>query len=466
MIKRILVIDDEEKLAILIKRFLTDSGYSVEICTQADQGLFMALSEDFDLIISDISMPKMEGTEILQKVKAVKPDQAFILITAFATIEKAFQASKLGADYFLKKPFELQELKIFIEKINTTGELKEEISLLHSKQNSTRPLDAIIGTSDVISAIKKQIRDVARFDTSVLITGESGTGKELVAKAIHANSPRCAKSFVPVNCSAIPESLLESEFFGYMKGSFTGAYANKKGLFEEADQGTLFLDEIGDLPVHMQAKVLRAIQEKKVRRIGDTKEIPVDVKLICATGRDLSSLIKEKKFREDLFYRINVININIPPLRQRVGDIPVLTAHFLRKISKKLGVQEKKLAPEALSALESNGFPGNVRELENMVERLIILSAGNTINSADVKKAISSPADDGTGSEVKVSNFDVPYKEAFDKIRTDFDKQYILDALVKNNNSQKQTAEYLGISLRLLQYKLKEIKGEKEIPPL
>lgn len=456
-IQKILIVDDETKLANLIGMFLKGLGYDPEVVNSGAEAIEKIRNRNFDLVISDLQIPDLNGIEILTELKKTSPNTLFIMITAYGTAEKAFEASKLGADLFIKKPFDLTELQIAVEKLEESRELRQELIRLKVRKIDEYSLESIIGLSESVQHLKKQVLDASRFSTSVLITGESGTGKELIAKALHYNGPSAERPFIPINCSAIPEQLLESEFFGHVKGSFTGAVNNKKGLFEEANNSTLFLDEIGDLPQHMQAKILRAIQERKIRRVGDTREIEINVKLISATSRNLDELIREGKFREDLYYRINIINIHVPPLRKRTEDIPVLAEHFITKICQKLGIPRKNIGTNALKTLGRYHFPGNVRQLENIMERAIVLTHDDLITEETINDCLPNLNIDSS-FQVKVGDFTLSYKDAFRKIQDLFDRQYIGEVMRKNMNNRQKTADELGISLRLLHYKLKNGK--------
>jgi DNA-binding NtrC family response regulator len=455
-IHNILVVDDVRKLAEMITLFLNENGYSAEAYFSGEEALERFKKGGIDLVIADYMLPEMNGLELLSLLKKEDPKLNFMMITAYAEMEHAFSASQMGANSFLKKPFELAELQIIIKKIEKEQDLKKEISSLKARDTGTGFLDSIIGCSRAVQSIKKQVLDLSVFDTAVLITGESGTGKEMIAKAMHLNSKRKTGSFIPVNCSAIPENLLESEFFGYVKGAFTGANMNKKGLIEEADDGTLFLDEIGDLSLPMQAKLLRTLQEKSIRRIGDTREQPVSFRLVSATSRDLKKMIGQKLFREDLFYRINVINIMIPPLRERPEDIPMLVHHFIDKICRRHAISGFQLGSSAMTQLQSYLFPGNVRELENMIEQQVVTGEQDVIRSI-------TPVPDKPGEKLNVPSIEngLTYKQAMNEAKARIDRTYIIRTLAKNSNNKLRTAKELGISPRLLHYKIRYL-GIKE----
>src|SRR5262245_35121251 len=358
---RILIVDDERSLRELLEIFLKKEGFIVSSASSAEEGLAQVKASEFDLIISDIKMADMSGIDFLRELRTTHFNGQFILLTAFATAETAIQALKMGAfDYILKTENFIEELKLVVYGALENRRLREENTYLRREFKKVHGMGNIIGKSKKMQEVFKMIEVVSGTNSTVLITGESGTGKELVAKAIHLNSSRADSSFVSVNCGAFTETLLESELFGYVKGAFTGATANKKGLFEVADKGTIFLDEIGDTGLAMQVKLLRVLQERTLRRVGGTEEIPVDVRIIAATNRDLSAMVSENQFREDLFYRISVIPVEIPPLRYRRDDIPLLANHFLSKLNATSDRRIERLSDEALKKIESYDWPGKI----------------------------------------------------------------------------------------------------------
>ena len=382
---RILIVDDERSIRELLEIFLKKEGFAVTSANSAEQGLQLTKTNEFDLIVSDIKMADMTGIDLLREVREQGFAGQFILLTAFATAETAIQALKMGAyDYIIKTENFIEELKLVVISALENRRLKEENTYLRREFRKVHGMGNLIGKSQKMQELFKMIEVVSATASTILITGESGTGKELVAKAIHLNSPRAEAQFVSVNCGAFTETLLESELFGYVKGSFTGANANKKGLFEVADKGTLFLDEIGETSLAMQVKLLRVLQERTIRRVGGTEEIAIDVRIIAATNRDLPAMVQEgTSFREDLYYRISVIPIEIPPLRHRRDDIPMLANHFMARLNANMGKKIDRISDESLKKLESYGWPGNVRELENAIERAFILeSSDRTVGHA------------------------------------------------------------------------------------
>ena len=387
---KILIVDDERSIRELLEIFLKKEGFDVTSASSAPQGLAQVKAADFDLIISDIKMADMSGIDFLREVRANGFNDQFILLTAFATAETAIQALKMGAfDYILKTENFIEELKLVVHKALENRRLREENTYLRREFKKVHGMGNLIGKSKKMQELFKMIEVVSATNSTVLITGESGTGKELVAKAIHLNSPRAEEAFVSVNCGAFTESLLESELFGYVRGAFTGATGNKKGLFEVSDKGTIFLDEIGDTSLAMQVKLLRVLQERTIRRVGGTEEIPIDVRIIAATNRDLSEMVAENQFREDLFYRINIIPLELPPLRHRRDDIPILADHFLARLNASMGKKFDRISDEALKKLESYEWPGNVRELENALERAFILETSNELSSQHLPENVS-----------------------------------------------------------------------------
>src|SRR5438876_5314958 len=379
---KILIVDDERSIRELLEIFLKKEGFEVKSAPSALEGLTQVKTSDFDLIISDIKMADMSGIDFLRELRANSFSGQFILLTAFASAETAIQALKMGAfDYILKTENFIEELRLVVYGALENRRLREENTYLRREFRKVHGMGNLIGKSKKMQELFKMIEVVSATNSTVMITGESGTGKELVAKAIHLNSPRAEESFISVNCGAFTESLLESELFGYVRGAFTGAAGNKKGLFEVADKGTIFLDEVGDTSLAMQVKLLRVLQERTLRRVGGTEEIPVDVRIIAATNRDLSEMVAENQFREDLFYRISVIPLDLPPLRQRRDDIPLLADHFLARLNGSMSKRIERISDEALKKMESYDWPGNVRELENAMERAFILETSDELSA-------------------------------------------------------------------------------------
>src|SRR5215210_3796363 len=370
----LLIVDDEQSMRQLLSLVFGREGHQVRSAENGLRALELLRAAPADLIISDVKMPDMGGIELLKAARELLPDVVVVMMTAFATVETAREAFKLGADDFIQKPFDIEELKLIVAKGLEKLALKEEIKTLIKEQRERGNLGNIIGHSERMQAVYQMIETVAEVQSTILVTGESGTGKELVARAIHDLSPRAERPFVSINCGAFTETLLESELFGYVKGSFTGANTNRKGLFEAANRGTIFLDEIGEMSAAMQVKLLRVLQERKVRPVGAHEELDIDTRVIAATNRDLSAMVKDGSFREDLFYRVSVIPIELPPLRERSEDIPELTDHFVKKFCAQTG-RELGVSAKALPLLEEYSWPGNVRELEHTIERAVALES-------------------------------------------------------------------------------------------
>jgi len=383
---RILVVDDEAPMRESLKDWLMEEGYEVGLAASGQEAIAMARKKSWDVILLDLKMPGMDGVETLQRLKSKKVDTEaeILMMTAYATVDTAVHAMKAGAFDYLVKPFSPDEIEMQIKKIVAHRELVLENILLRQKLEERSEYDEIIGKSDVMQKIYDLISQVAPTDSTVLITGESGTGKELIAQAIHGNSQRCYMPFIAVSCGALPESLLESELFGYEKGAFTGADYTKKGRFELADKGTLFLDEIGDISLKTQVDLLRVLQQKDFRRLGGQEEIKVDVRILAATNQELKQAISENRFREDLFYRLNVISIHVPPLRERKEDIPLLVKAFIRRYCLELNKEPVKIASSAIKLLMDYNWPGNVRELENVIERALVIGRGPEIVTEDL----------------------------------------------------------------------------------
>jgi len=381
---RILVVDDEAAMRESLKDWLMEDGYRVDSAESGEIALKMAGERAWDIILMDLKMPGLDGIETMIKLKELLPDAEVLLMTAYATIDTAVQAMKEGAFDYLVKPFDPDEVEIQIKKIIEHKNLLLKNVLLRKKLEEKYHYDEIIGKSDAMQKVFDLISRVAQTDSTVLITGESGTGKELIAQAIHGNSNRCFMPFIAVNCGALPDTLLESELFGYEKGAFTGATHTKRGRFEMADKGTIFLDEIGDISLKTQVDLLRVLQEKEFSRLGSEEILKADVRILAATNRDLKAAIRENRFREDLFYRLNVISIHVPPLRERKEDIPLLVQAFIQKYCLEMNKEERKIAPSALKLLMDYDWPGNVRELENIIERALVIGQGKEIVADDL----------------------------------------------------------------------------------
>lgn len=380
----ILIVDDEESVRDSLYNWFIEDGYRVECAENAKKALSMLESDSFDIVLADIKMPGMDGLEMLKRIKALRKDSIVIVMTAFATVDTAVQALKDGAFDYVTKPFDPDDLSHLIRNASKQISLIEENEILKEKVVSLENVEDLIGNSEAVQRVLLEIESVAQSNASVIITGESGTGKELVARAIHANSPRKFFPMISVHCGALSESLLESELFGHEKGAFTGAVYNRKGRFEMADSGTIFLDEIATISQKMQVELLRVLESKSFVRVGGNKEITSDFRVICATNRDLKSMVEKGIFREDLFYRLNVVNINVPPLRERIEDIPLLVEYFIRKYCTSMNRPLITIDTSALKRLEEFPFPGNIRELENMIERAIVVGNGKKISLKDL----------------------------------------------------------------------------------
>src|SRR5215510_14152624 len=391
---KILVVDDEKSILLLLKEALSQWGYQVTCASSATEALELLKNGLFDALISDVRMPDMSGLDLLREIRKQDESIEVVMMTGYPTIASAVQALKEGAYDYLSKPLILDELRHLMARLMERRFLRGEVNTLRARLGEELAVSDLVGASTVMQKVKEVIGKVAVTDSPVLIEGESGTGKELVAAAIHRMSARAKRPFIPVNCSAIPPDLLESEFFGHVRGAFTGAVSDSLGLFRGADEGTIFLDEIAELPPPLQVKLLRVLQEMQVRPVGSTKAYPVDVRVIAATNRNLEQAMQQGSFRQDLFYRLNVIRITLPPLRERREDVPALVTHFMRRFNRRFRRDVRGVAPEALASLQEYAFPGNVRELENLVERAYAMGARNQITLADLPSlTLSDPAD-------------------------------------------------------------------------
>jgi len=457
---RILVVDDESSMRDLLAITLRQAGWEV---TQADGGeAAVAALEDetFDLVITDLRMRRVDGLGVLRSVKERSPRTMVIVITAYASTETAVEAMKLGAYDYITKPFKLEEIRLTVEKALERKRLEDENIALRRQLRRERGFENFVGRSPRMLEVFDTIRKSALSHSTVMITGESGTGKELVAQAIHQESPRRAGPFVSVNCGAIPEGLLESELFGHVKGAFTGAVSTAQGLFAAADGGTLFLDEVTELPAPVQVKLLRAIQEREIRRVGDTKDIRVDVRLIAASNRDLARAVADGVLREDLYYRLNVIPIHLPPLRERREDIPLLVAHFIQKLGRELGRKVTGVSPAALAVLESYHWPGNIRELENVIERAIVLGCGEVLDVDALPVTLQAPGDPrDLPVELGAPGF------SLDEMLERIEQRYIQMALERTGGVQMRAAELLGMSFRQFRYKLQKLRLRASVRP-
>jgi len=450
----ILVLDDEREMGAFLVDLLSDEGYSAEAYQKGSDALLALEKNGSDLLITDLVMDGMKGMEVLRGAKLRDPSLAVVMITAFGTIESAVEAMRSGAFYYLTKPFKSADLLFLVEKALEEKHLRTEIQRLQREVETHYHFDQIIGKSAAMQQVFDLVERVKDNQINILLSGESGTGKDLLARTLHYQSSRKQAPFVPVNCAAIPEQLLESELFGYVRGAFTDARKDKKGLFVEADGGTLFLDEVGELPLLLQAKLLRVIEDKEVRPLGATRGEKVDVRLIAATNRDLRSAVKQGEFRQDLFYRLSVVDIHLPSLRQRPEDLSLLIQHFIARSAQ--SSQVRRLSAEALRILLNYPWPGNVRELENTLERALVLCRGEEITPADLPDHL-------TGSKPQVSGL----QDALLRRRAlaDLEREYILLALEFTEGKKKEAAELLGIDRKTLYRKLEEY-GRSEVRSL
>ena len=453
MLRRILVVDDEENIRLLLTTVLEQEGFEVAEAKSGAEALERCAEEPPDLLLTDVRMANMSGLELLSRLQQEHPDIVVVVMSAYGNVESALEAMKLGAYDYIAKPFKPAEVVLLIRKAEERERLKRENLRLRSDlarfRGEEQGLGGMIGKSEAMQRIFRTVRKVAAYKSTVLISGESGTGKELVAQALHDESPRAERAFVPVNCGAIPETLLESELFGHKKGAFTDAAQDKRGLFAEADGGTLFLDEIGELPLNLQVKLLRVLQEGEIRRVGDARAVAVDVRVVAATVRDLAAEVEAGRFREDLYYRLNVLPIELPPLRDRSDDIPSLVERFLRRNNLRLGMEIKGVAPDALRLLLSYPWPGNVRELENSMERAMVLAEGDVV---DVESLPPKLAERSDPIQRSLLSGDLSIKRTTRLI----EQELIQRALAQTQGNRTNAAKLLEISHRALLYKIKE----------
>jgi two-component system response regulator PilR (NtrC family) len=461
-VEKILVVDDEQSLREVLSIMLKRAGYSVTSATDGDEAIDFVHKEIFDLVITDLRMPKIDGMEVLKAVKSASPETVVLIITAFATADSAVEAMKQGAYDYLTKPFQVDEVQLIIRNALEKRRLTTENMLLKREMASQSSFAQLVGQSEAMQKVFDVVRKVADSKSNVLICGESGTGKELVARAIHYNSARSSHPFVAVNCSAVPETLLESELFGHMKGSFTGAISNKAGLFEIANGGTVFLDEIGDTTPTIQVKLLRVIQEREFRRVGGSQDIKVDVRIVAATNKDLEKAVADGSFREDLYYRLDVIPIRLPPLRMRTGDIPLLVNHFLERFSKESGRPKPVISSEAMHVLLGHEWRGNVRELENLIERVVAFSAEGPVTDTDVCGWLHRPTTQSQQSAMPLDLTD----EGLDLegLINGIEKDLLLKALERSKWVKKKAARMLRLNTRSFRYRLEKyaIKGGRD----
>jgi two-component system, NtrC family, response regulator PilR len=448
-LKRILIVDDEQSMRDFLAILLKKEGLEVVTAGSRAEAADALRRSAVDMVLTDVRLPDGDGLEILRHVKAASPETAVIVMTAYGTAETAVLARKLGAEAYVLKPFDVDEVRIVIRDALATRDLREENVRLRREMKERFGLGSLVGVSTAMASLFEMVRAIAPATSTVLISGESGTGKELVARAIHALSPRASRPFVSVNCGALPDTLLESELFGHMKGAFTDAHATKKGLFEAAHGGTLFLDEVGETSPAMQVKLLRALQDRRIRRVGGNDEIEVDVRVIAATNAPLDQLVREKRFREDLYYRLQVIPVHAPPLRERREDIPVLAEHFLQRFAREMGKRVVKVSDEAMEILKRHPWPGNVRELENVIERAVALETTEAVLPERLPEGLRSPAAPAA-AVVLGPGFDL------DAHLRAVEARLLRQALAEAGGERGEAARRLGVTPRQLRYLLQK----------
>ncbi len=468
-IKNILVADDEESIRWVLSKALTKQGYSVDLASDGTEALNLALNNKYDLAVLDIKMPGITGLELLARLQEERPDLMIVIMTAESTMKNAVEAMKGGAYDYITKPFDLDALDAIILKANKATAVTEEVHRLRQELKEHFMVErTIIGKSLPMQEVYKVLGKVAPSEATVLVTGESGTGKELVARAIHFNSPRLGKPFLAINCAAIPRELLESELFGFEKGAFTGATERKMGKFEQANGGTLFLDEIGDMPLELQAKLLRVLQEKEVSRTGGTTPIQVDVRIVAATNQELKERVRAKEFREDLFYRLNVVPIALPPLRERIDDLPLLVEFFIQKLSEEQGVTARGCAKETLDRLKAYHWPGNVRELENSIQRAALLSPHQMLQPEDFPLFDEEDRSNGNDDSLEtlianklhssLAKMDVQELDnLYEMVLHQMERPLINIVMEKTRGNQVRAAEILGINRNTLRKKIQTL---------
>jgi two-component system NtrC family response regulator len=444
----ILIVDDEDAQRSILKGYLEKKGYKIYSASSGTEGIKAVQNNLIDIVLSDFKMPDKTGLEVLEEVKKINPEISFVILTAYGTIEDAVKAMRLGAFDYISKPVDLDELDLMIERIIEHNNLKSEIQILKNQLKEKFKIDSFISHSAKMEEVLSVAARAADSKATILISGESGTGKEVLAKSIHYVSPRKEKAFVAVNIPALPETLLESELFGHEKGAFTGADKAKKGRFELADGGTIFLDEIGDIPINLQVKLLRVLQEHQIERVGSTENINIDVRIIAATHQNLEEKIKDGSFREDLYYRLNIVSLHIPPLRERKEDILPLIEYFTEKYSKENNRKKLTLSKEAVDSLIKYNFPGNVRELENIIERAVVLCRSEAITLNDLPNVVKG----------FMAEKEIPQIEAGSLIEQveELERKLIFDALSSANGNQSQAGRMLGLTERNLRYKMQK----------
>ena len=455
MQSRILIVDDELSMREFLTILLEREGYRVEQADTAEGALSLLENEEFDLVVSDICMPGLSGLTLLEKIKQMTPETAVLMITAFTTAEQAVEAMKLGAYDYIAKPFKVEEIKVLVKNALEKRYLQRENSRLRQEIRKDNDFSGLIGKSRIMRDIYSLIEKVAVSTANVLILGESGTGKELAARALHDNSPRRDKQFVAVNCGAIPDTLIETELFGHKKGAFTGAVTDRAGLFEQADGGTLFLDEVGEVPLQLQAKLLRVLQERELRRVGANDDRKVDVRIVAASNRNLEDQVKEGTFREDLYYRLNVVELRMPALRERPEDIPLLIEHFYVKLVQQPYTKDD-ITPEAMKVLLAYLYPGNVRELENIVERCLIIGDRKITLESLPQQVLN------CGSEAPAAVELAPEGMNLEEYLDSVEKTFLQQALARSGGVKKRAAELLGLTFRSFRYRLAKFGMDDE----
>jgi DNA-binding NtrC family response regulator len=448
---RLLIVDDHDALRRGLARALTEAGHEIEEAPNGNAAIACLHAGHFDVVLTDLKMGGSDGLEVLKTTKAMHPDTAVILMTAFGSVTTAVEAMKGGAFDFVQKPFEIEEMEVKIEKALELRRMRSDLEYLRHAQDDIYEFDRIVGRSEALARVLGVVSKVAKSNTTVLIRGETGTGKELIAGAIHHNSLRAGRNFVRVNCAALQENLLESELFGHERGAFTGADKQRIGRFEQADGGTLLLDEVGDMSANTQAKILRVLQEHEFERLGGTRTLKVDVRLIAATNRNLATMVAAGQFREDLYYRLNVVSIDMPPLRERKDDIPALAESFVRRFAGELKRRMDGIRPDAMKLLLRYNWPGNIRELENAIERAVLLCEGTELAIGDLRLGETAPqaSDGGAPPVVRIPPAGVPLEE--------IERSALVEALKISNWVQKDAADLLSISARVMNYKIKTL---------
>lgn len=447
--RRVLVVDDEENLRLVARAFLRRDGYEVEVAAGGEEALGLVESFGPDVILTDVRMPKMGGLDLLATLKAKGIEATVIVMSAYGNTDQAIEAIKAGAYDYIQKPFKAEELRLTLRKAEERELLRRENRALRQEIRKESQFEEFLARSPQMEAVFRMIRKVADFKTTALISGESGVGKELVARALHNRSSRASAPFVAVNCGAIPEALLESELFGYKRGAFTDATSDRVGLFEQANHGTLLLDEVGELPLPLQVKLLRVLQEERIKRLGDSRDLPIDVRIIAATHRDLAQETAAGRFREDLYYRINVLPIHVPPLRERREDVPLLIEHFIARNNLRFGINIRGLEPEARRIMLQYSWPGNVRELENTIERAMVLADTDVIAADDLPERLREARDP---IQMQLGSGELSIKKTSRAI----EEILIRRALQKTKGNRTRAAQVLEISHRALLYKIKD----------